>query len=460
MICLRPYQLAAIEAIRAGFREHRAILLALPTGSGKTILFAHVAHGAASKGNQVLILSHRIELIDQISQALTDADTPHGIIAADYPYEPAQCLIASVATLARRSRLSLDPRLIIIDEAHHATAATWKRTLERWPRARVLGVTATPVRTDGAGLGDIFTHLIVGPQVPELQALGFLAPLRVFAPATVDISGLHRVAGDFNSRESSDLMNRREITGSALAHYRKHADGKRALVFVVSIAHAAAVAQQFREAGYSAAHLSGDTAREIRRAVNADFKAGALQVLISCDLFSEGYDVPGAEVGIMLRPTMSLGLYRQQVGRIMRPTDGKTAILLDHVNNTERHGLPDEPIEWDLTCGADKAKRKTGLKLCPRCYAALRPQVRVCTECGHEFTGAKPREIEEVEGELAEVTAKPRRKTPLPEAGRLRTLAELEEFGRMKGFAPGWARHRFEARQRKAGQRAAEHDPC
>ncbi len=454
MICLRPYQLAAIEAMRAGFKEHRAILLALPTGSGKTVLFASVAHGAASKDNQVLILSHRIELIDQISQALTDAETPHGIIAADYPYEPAQCLIASVATLARRARLSLDPRLIIIDEAHHATAATWKRTLERWPRARILGVTATPVRADGAGLGDIFTHLIVGPQVPELQALGFLAPLRVFAPPMADTSTLHRRFGEFIRGEAAALFDRPTVTGDALAHYRRLSPGRRAVVFCVSVEHARHVAEQFAAAGFPAFCLDGSLERSVRRERVSAFRSGRVPILTSCELISEGFDVPDIEVGISLRPTASLGLWLQQVGRCLRVAPGKAhALLLDHAGNSLRHGLPTDEQEWSLTHGAAPKGAQAeggGIKVCPECWAANARTRPTCTECGAAFK-SQARKLAQAEGELTELQAADARRVARRDQGQRRSLEDLIALGTIRGYKnpAHWARHVMAGRMRK-----------
>ncbi len=328
MIQLRPYQSAGIAAIREAFGplRKRAPLYVLSTGGGKTVLFTHIAHGAAAKGNRVYILSHRQELIDQISAALDLTGTPHGFIAAGYPTLDAPVQIASVQTLVRRLDRTPQPDLIVIDEAHHARAETFERVIREWPKAKLLGVTATPIRLSGEGLGTIFDHLIVGPSMRELIDGGYLAPYRMFRPPTADASDLPRRGGEFVTAAAEALMNKPAITGSALAHYRQHADGRPALVFCVSIQHAKSVADQFREAGYSAFSIDGTMERTVRRGVVEDFRAGRIRVITSVALLEEGFDVPGAHVGIFLRPTQSLGLYLQQIGRILRPAPGKTCL--------------------------------------------------------------------------------------------------------------------------------------
>ena len=458
MIQLRPYQLAGIAAIREAFGplRKRAPLYVLSTGGGKTVLFTHIAHGAAGKGNRVYILSHRQELIDQISAALDLTGTPHGFIAAGYPTLDAPVQIASVQTLVRRLDHTTQPDLIVIDEAHHARAETFERIIREWPRAKLLGVTATPIRLSGEGLGTIFDHLITGPSMRELIEGGYLAPYRLFSPPTVDASGLHRRAGEFVTAEAEALVDKPAITGSALEHYRQHGDGLPALVFCVSIQHAKSVADQFREAGYAAFSIDGTMERTVRRGVVEDFRDGRIKVVTSCEILNEGFDVPGAHVGIFLRPTQSLGLYLQQIGRILRPCEGKShALLLDHVGNCYRHGLPHAPQDWSLSGDDPTAKRKraASVRICAHCFCALPAQARTCSECGYEFP-AKPREIEQRDGELAEVTpemlaAQAARRAERREQGRAQSLEALREIERRKVFRRGWAEHVYHGRLAK-----------
>ena len=458
MLPLRPYQSSGIASIREAFgpMRKRAPLYVLPTGGGKTRMFSAIAHGASLKGNRVYILSHRQELIDQISDALEAADTPHGFIAAGYPRADYPVQIASVQTLVRRLSAVAQPDLVIIDEAHHARSDTFQRIISEWPRAKLLGVTATPVRLSGEGLGEIFDTLIVGPPMAELIAQGYLSNYRLFSPPTVDTSGLHRRGGDFIASESEELIDKPAITGSVLQHYREHCDGLPALAFCVSIKHARAVADQFRDAGYSALSIDGGMERGIRRGIVDDFRSGRIKIITSVDLLGEGFDMPGAHVGIFLRPTQSLGLYLQQIGRVLRTAEGKShAILLDHVGNCNRHGLPDDPRDWQLTYDEESRRtvRKPSVRICAACFCALPSQTQSCPECGYQFP-PKPREILTKDGSLVELTPEEiarraeRRRSGF-ERAQAQTLEQLQEIERRKGYRPGWARHVFEARLAK-----------
>lgn len=458
MIQLRPYQSAALEAIRTAYREGaRAPLLVAPTGSGKTVMFAEISRGATRRNKRVLILAHRIELVDQIMAALTATDTPCDVIARGYSRRKGAVVVASVQTLMRRLENVAPPDLIIIDEAHHvANGNTWSKLIAEWPKAHRLGVTATPVRLDGRGLGEHFDRMIMGPSVSELTTQGFLAPARMFAPPSMDTSDLRLRHGEYISSQVEALADRPSITGDALTHYRKYADGKPAIVFCTSVVHAEHVAAQFRDGGYQAASLNGGTAPEIRRRAMDEFRSGALQVMSSCDLFGEGLDVPGIHVGILLRPTASMGLYLQQVGRCLRVALGKEqALIFDHAGNCQRFGLPTEERDWALTYDETKrrAKPTASIRVCPKCWAASASRARICNNCGTEFP-VEARKIEERDGELAEVTPEMlERRRARQDQGRAQTLEQLREFARMKGYAPNWAEHVYAARQRKAASR-------
>lgn len=458
---LRPYQERAISEIRQAFADGaRAPLLVSPTGSGKTVTFSAIAESSRQRGKRVLILCHRIELVDQIVAALGQFGIEPQIIAADYPYRHGNphVAVASVQTLIRRLHAVHEPTLIVVDECHHAASgSTWSKILAHYKNAKVLGVTATPARLDGRGLGEHFDRLILGPSVRELIEAGYLAKPRIFSPPTVDTSGLHIRAGEFKAEESESLMDTPRITGDALAHYRKFADELPAIAFCVSVKHAHHVAEDFRRAGISAAALDGTTDKALRQMVVEDFRRGQIKVLANCQLFSEGFDVPGVHAGIFLRPTASLGLWLQQVGRIMRAFDGKpNAILLDHVGNTIRHGLPDDDREWELTADSTskkKTKQNASCRVCPKCFAATRSGARQCIECGHVFE-VESRTVEKVEGELVELTPEQMaRKRERREQGRAQSLEQLREFARRKGYAPQWADHVFRARQQKRAAR-------
>ncbi|NBW38945.1 MAG: DEAD/DEAH box helicase [Cytophagia bacterium] len=311
---LRAYQQQAIadtrDAISVG---SRAPLLVLPTGGGKTCIFSAIAQLAVAKGNRVLILVHRRELIHQASSKLQWIGLDHGIIAAGIPPSDAPVQIASVQTLARRlPRMDWQPGLIIIDEAHHATAGQWARILEHWPNAYRLGVTATPCRLDGCGLRSAFDAMVLGPSVADLIFTGYLSPARIYAPPVVaDLQGIRSRGGDYANDQAAAAMDRPTVTGDAIAHYQRLAAGQQAIAFCCNVKHAVSVCDAFKTAGIAAELLLGGT--QDRDQVVADFAAHRTRVLVTVDVVSEGFDVPAASCAILLRPTQSLGLYLQAI---------------------------------------------------------------------------------------------------------------------------------------------------
>lgn len=460
-ITLRPYQDAIIQKARANFvMGRRSQLLVLPTGGGKTVCFSYMAGRAVEKGLRVWILAHRVELLDQISRTLREFAVPHGVIAPGYIADrrkPVQ--VASVFTLARRLERYDPPDLIIVDEAHHAiSTSTWGKVITAFPKAKLLGVTATPIRLSGEGLGDLFETMVQGPTMRELIDLGALSPYRLFAPAGVDLTGVHSRMGDFVRGEIEAAMDKPSITGDAVAHYRKLAPGRRAVAFCVSVEHAVHVAEQFRAAGISAQAIDGGIDRTLRASVLSEFSAGRIQVLASCDLISEGFDVPAIEAAILLRPTQSLGLYLQQVGRALRTFPGKTeAVILDHAGNVKRHGLPDEERVWSL----DGTQRRKGaqkseipVKTCGSCFATVHSAATNCS-CGFEFPVQK-REVQHVEGDLQEIDLATAARMRRQEQGRAQTEADLVALGRSRGMKRPelWARHVMLARMARSGARS------
>jgi superfamily II DNA or RNA helicase len=455
MLNLRPYQLSAIEALRAAYRQGaRSPLFVMATGGGKTIVLAEILRGVASRGRSAIVLVHRRELIAQTSAKLALADVPHGIIAAGTVATDAPIQVASVQTLARRlDRIAAQPDLIVIDEAHHAAANTWDKALTHWPEALRLGVTATPVRQDGRGLGMVFDRLVLGPSTAELVSGGFLCPARLYAPPPIaDLSGLHRRAGDYAIDEAAERMDRPTVTGDAISHYQRLAAGQRAIAFCCNVKHAEHVCAAFNHAGVVAATLLGSTDPLRRDATVACFAAGNLQVLVTVDVVSEGFDIPAAGCAILLRPTQSLGLYLQQVGRVLRPAPGKAAaIVLDHVGNVHRHGWPDDVRTWTL---ADRERRagSTGqpapsVRTCPKCFAAFKP-APLCPCCG-ATCAPPPRVIRQQGGDLQELKREAVQQR-VTERKKAHTLQQLIAVGQARGMKNpvGWAKHVHNARQR------------
>lgn len=385
----------------------RRFLLGDFTVTHNTACFSYIARGIQANSKRVLTCAHRRELLKQISGAMTSWGVNHAVFTADSRGTPrAPVVVASVFTLANRLKHFPEPDLIIIDEAHHAAlGTTWSKVINQFPRARILGVTATPQRLDGRGLGDNFDVMVEGPSVAELTAMGWLSPAEVYAPKhALDLRGIKVRGGDYVASELTAAMDKPSITGNAVEHYARLANGKRAVVFCCSIQHAEDVAEEFRGGGFRAEHIDGGMEDYERDAALYRFATGETQVLTSCDLISEGFDLPTIEVAILLRPTKSLGLYLQQVGRAIRPMEGKArTLILDHAGNTAEHGFIDEPRTWTLDA---RERKKAGpsappVRVCPKCYAMHKPGP-VCPKCGHvyEVTG---REVQQVDGELERI---------------------------------------------------------
>jgi len=424
------------------------------------VVFSAVALGAYGKGNRVLILAHRAELIRQASNKLRDAGVPHGIIAPGYPETDDMVQVGSVQTVARR--LARLPRfaLIVIDEAHHSVAGQYLAIIKSQPQAKLLGVTATPERLDARGLGiaagGVFDRLVMGPQVAELVAAGYLTPTRVWAPVTgPDLSAVRTIAGDYDARQLAAAMDKAAITGDAVLHYARHAPGLPCIAFCVSVQHAKDVAEAFRAAGWRAVAAHGEMRPAERDAALGGLAHGSVQVVCAADLISEGLDVPAVGCVTLLRPTQSLSLHLQQIGRGLRPMPDKThLVVLDHANNTAAHGFAETPRQWSLE-GRRHRRAVPAIRQCPACYAVFPPQHR-CPCCGHEFTAAasSPREVERRAGELAELRPEDvqLKRTSLDALlAEAHSLHDMHNLAHQLGYKPGWAWMQWQRRlQRRA----------
>ena len=422
---LRAYQTQGIDEIRASFAQGiRRVCYVAPCGAGKGTMVAWMANTAADKNNQVLFLIHRRELLDQIRE---DIGREHPLITLK---------------TVQSCRDVPEPRLIISDEFHHGTAATWRRIFDRFPQANVVGLTATPARMGGQGLSEICDRLILGPTAAELIAQGYLAPYKYFAPPMpVDFEDIKIRCGDYDQREISIRIDKPHITGKAIEHYQQLAAGKQAIIYCASLEHSRNTVAAFRAVGISAKHVDGETPAEIRKQAIEDFKAGKLTVLSNVQLFGEGLNLPGVEVVILLRPTQSLTLNLQQSMRSMRPGPGKTAIIIDAVGNVYRHGLPSDNRTWSL----DGIKRRkpqaggVGVRTCTNCFMCYSP-APACPYCGHvkEMTA---RMLAEESGTLAEYDAEQAAqaaKQARMEVGRARTMADLQQIAKERSYNPGW----------------------
>jgi|TARA_Y100000296_G_C5164314_1_gene253695 superfamily II DNA or RNA helicase len=462
MISLRPHQEDFIKDLRSALREHQSILACAPTGFGKTIAAAFMAKSAASKRFTIMFAVHRQELIDQTSASFTEAEIKHGFVAAGYPQNPHNMVkVVSINTLKNRLDKIAPPKLFIVDEAHHCAAAGWSRVVQ-WAKdggAKIVGLTATPWRLSGEGLDQHFGAMIKGPSVAWLIEQGFLSDYRAFAPSTPSMAGVHVRAGDYVRSEIEEIMDDQVLIGDVVLHYLKHARGRKGLVFCVSVQHSEKVARRFHEAGVSAYHLDGQTPKDERRRAVRAYADGHIDVLTNVELFGEGFDLSslaGRDVPIecvsLLRPTMSLSLHLQQLGRALRPKE-QPAIILDHAGNMMRHGFPDDPFEWSL---APRQKNKRGngkepaidIRQCEECYFVHRT-APVCPNCGHVYE-IKYRTVDEVDGDLGEIDVRQRRLQRNQEQAGAKSLASLIELGKMRGYRhpAKWAAHVWTARAR------------
>jgi superfamily II DNA or RNA helicase len=316
----------------------------------------------------------------------------------------------------------------------------------------------------GVRAGGYFDALIEGPSTLDLIEAGYLCPPVVFAPPAgreADLSGVKVRSGDYVAAQLEAAMDRAAITGDAVAHYRKHAHQLPAIAFGVTIAHAEHITEQFREAGYQAATLTGKTPDRIREQMIRDLGDGKLHVLSSCNTISEGTDIPRVAAAILLRPTASLSLCRQQIGRALRKYPGKDrAIILDHAGNTRRHGLPTDDVGWSLD-GAKKRQKaeQSPAKQCSQCYAIVSVGTRACPECGFvwEQPESSQRSLPETQdGELEQIDAVAVARAKRDEVRRARTLEELIALGEQRGYKPGWAYHEWQ--RRHAWMQGRSHD--
>lgn len=427
----RPYQLEALAKLRAAVRAGaRRVLLVAPTGSGKTFVASESIMSTIEGGRRVLVLAHRQELLNQFWGALyRDRQLQCGIIRADDSRKnqehPVQ--LASVATLVRRDRPEAD--VVWIDEAHRTPGESYQRILECYPRAIIVGLTATPCRLDGKPLREHFDVMIEVAKYSQLIDEGHIVAPRVFAPRRgVDLSGVKRIAGDYHEGQLEKVMLRPHVIGDVVAEWKEHAENRSTVVFSVGVEHSMALANQFRAEGIAAAHLDASTSEDERLKTLMDLETGRIRVVCNVGILCEGWDQPRVKCAVLARPTLSLTLHMQTAGRVMRPWEGVNPVILDHAGNCERHGLPHEDREWSLE--DDTAKRVGAVKarICPACYAYV--EKSPCELCGFMPEG-KPRELHIQPGKLAEI--KP------PESPERAFFDKMADKCRALGWKPGAA---------------------
>lgn len=427
-IKLRSYQSDLIHDIKLSITSgHKSIVSVLGCGGGKSVIQAEIARSATDKGNRVLFLVHRKELCEQITNTFATQGVDMDL-----------CSVNMVQTVSRHINNIPAPKLIITDEAHHSTANTYKKIYDAFSDALKLGFTATPCRLNRGGLGEVYDDLITSVSTKWLIDNNYLSPYKYYSVKLADTSGLHVKAGDYKADEVAELMQRSEIYGETVKQWEKLAKNKKTIAYCASVEAAEETAEQFRQAGYTAASLSGSTPKELRTQIMQDFRDSKIMILTNCELFGEGLDVPDCECTVLLRPTQSLTLYIQQSMRSMRYMPDKTAIIIDHVGNCYLHGLPDDDREWTLE---PKKKQENIVKIreCPNCYAVYPPTKSKCPYCGYEAVKEIQRKDKAVvEIDLVEMQRQEDiRNTRLSDAV-LGTWAQVVEFQKLHKYKFAW----------------------
>lgn len=419
---LRPYQddvIAKYEtAVVNGIKR---IIIVAPTGSGKTIVASELIKRAVAQSKRIVFIAHRDELLTQARDKLKAFDIDGaGIIKSgrDKDARPQSLVqIAGIQTLharaVRAKTMELPPAdILIIDEAHHVRARTYQTIVDAYPNAVVIGLTATPCRGDGRGLGNVFDTMIECPQIGKLITLGHLVKLKIFAPAPPDLRGVETAStGDYVINQLSSWMNTDPLVGDIVEHWLRHAQRRRTVIFAVDIAHSVHITNELIKSGVKAEHIDGSTLQADREAIIARLTSGETEVVSNVGIFTEGFDLPDIGCIVLARPTKSLGLFRQMVGRGLRPAEGKTdVIILDHSGGVHRHGRPDDSIEWTLhqdqkasnpTHEARLVEHQDPFCECSKC-GHLRMRGMACDNCGWE-PRTHGREVEYVDEDLVEL---------------------------------------------------------
>lgn len=426
---LRRYQKQLTKKLQEGFAEQTKVCLQLVTGSGKTILFSHFAKSHIEQGHNVLILAHREELVNQAVAKLKIIipDIPIGIIKAVTPanYE-ARIQVASVQSLTRRLA-NIDStffNLVIIDEAHHAVANTYTRILNHFSTATLLGVTATPCRLDGKGLDKVFDHLVSadaeGIDMSFLMRNKYLCTFRAYAaPRAMITEGVKKVGGDYDLKGLAEKNDAVTLSGDLIETYRQRGKDGSCIVFAINCDHSRTIVDEYRAAGYTAAHLDGKTPKDERRDILRKFIAGEIRILSNVGLFDEGFDVPSASVVQICRPTSSVTKHLQIIGRVLRRDGNKVAIIIDHTNNLINLGLPTRKREWTLA-GFDRKQRDK--------YKAVKRD---------DGSIVEKQNIEHEEVKLKRIKNEKKQAEDRLNDGRY-VLSELIKTKEAKGYKPGW----------------------
>jgi superfamily II DNA or RNA helicase len=436
---LRDYQQDIFDKSIQAFKDGaKGICCVLPCRSGKSYIMARMIQGA--KGN-VLVLAHRHTLINQHKELLEQL----GVLTSRVRVES---VFTEVSRLVQHDPNEVD--LIIIDEAHLSEAASYRKVCEHYKCRRVL-FTATPARLDGKPL-TLADTLITGITADELIKMGAISEYDYYAPdLNLDIENVDMVAGEYNNGQLTELMCQTAIYGDVLKYYRQLGDNRQAIAYCTSIKHSEQTAKMFTDNGISAISIDGSMSQKERNKRMELFKSGKAQILCNCNLISEGVTLPNASVALLLRPTMSLPLFIQQSCRVLTPVQGKKAVIIDFVNNVQKHGMPTDTHNWSLTRSVEKRKAfnedgELNIRQCENCFKCFKTAPK-CPYCGYEYKvkGRELKAIQDVELKKIEAVQKEeqeqQKKDARREQGMCKSYQELYELAKRRGYKnpSGWA---------------------
>jgi superfamily II DNA or RNA helicase len=346
--------------------------------------------------------------------------------------------------------------LLIIDESHHAPAETYRKIIDSYPGAVLIGLTATPCRGDGRGLGGIFETIIECPQVPALIEQKYLVGTKVYAPCVPDLKGVEVRKGDYVEAQLAERMDRDDLVGDIVTHWHKFGERRKTVCFATGVAHSLHITSEFNKAGVRAEHLDGATPKAERDAILLRLASGETELVSNCMVLTEGWDMPEASCIILARPTKKMGLFRQMIGRVLRPAENKTdAIVLDHAGATFKHGFVEDPVEWTLRPDKlavspvhaarlnNKSDYSSRLIECSQC-SALRVAGEPCPHCG--FMPKRPPEaVVFRDGNLGLVDRAGRYAAfdTVDPKTQARWHAMLAHIADERGYKPGWIGFKF-----------------
>jgi len=472
MLTPYPFQSKIINDARQALKQgYKAPCIVSPTGSGKTVMYSIIAKGATERNKKVLILVHRKEILEQTLSKLFDMGVQCGQIASGQPTTKESIQVAMVNTIVRRlNRLKFQPDLIITDECHHSVSPTYKKIISNFKDIPHIGVSATPERMDGIGLGDIYDIMIQGPTINQLVKDGYLSYPVMYRPPEEITQKYHIKRGDYDTEEQEKIMSKKFIIGDVIAHYRKYLNYKPVVCFCVSVKHSEIMADAFRQAGYVAVNVYGGMKKSDREKAIKGLANGSIHILTSCDLISEGVDIPVMAGAILLRKTLSLALYLQQVGRALRIYPGKqNTIILDHSGNYYQHGHILTERTWSLDSERRNVKKEKmpTTTSCPKCFGIWPGSPRICPSCGFAFadnevvSGQQRKLPKEIEGDLIAalpevdnkkildmtdfiqktqtMTPEQRKRAMLAKAYQTGNIKEISALAKAVGYKDGWS---------------------